>query len=455
VKQTIFMVLVTAFGTLGVFTWGPFVAVAVYYLYAVLRPQSLWVWAIPYGVPWSEFVAIAAIISAIYMRMQPTANTPPPPRPRSWQSAGRGIGPWALVGFGLWIFGSYLNAAEPDVAYKSLIEYWKIIVMFVTAGVIVRTTRHVKILYLIATITIGYIAYEMNYLYFVNGYLAIYRRGYGGLDNNGAGLMIAMGVPLAVHAWEAEKRRWRWLYIAMVPLMLHAVLMSYSRGAMIALLIAAPLMFLRTRLKWQMIIVLVLVGALIPSLAGQEIRDRFFTIQSYEQDRSANARFMSWNAGIAIANQNPILGVGPRNSNLLSYDYGADTPGRTIHSQYLQTAADVGWVGLAFYLTVILSALRSASIARRRFKRRGDAEGRELMAMASGAQCSLAVFLIGAFFLSLEVFELPYFLMFLMFALRRLSDAPAVENQERVPVVARKSVDARVLTPAISQSAAR
>ena len=48
-----------------------------------------------------------------------------------------------------------------------------------------------------------------------------------------------------------------------------------------------------------------------------------------------------------------MFGVGIRNSNLFSYQYGADMEGRTIHSQYLQIAADNGFVGLGLYLAVL------------------------------------------------------------------------------------------------------
>ena len=61
---------------------------------------------------------------------------------------------------------------------------------------------------------------------FFQGRLDVYNRGYGGLDNNGAGLMLAMGIPMAVYAWEGVSRWWRWLFIAAVPPMLHAVMMT-------------------------------------------------------------------------------------------------------------------------------------------------------------------------------------------------------------------------------------
>ena len=231
--------------------------------------------------------------------------------------------------------------------------YLKIFAMFAIAAYVIRDVRQSKIIYLVATFSLIYIAYEINFLYLVERRMDIYHRGYGGLDNNGAGLMLALGVPLAIFAWEGSRRWWRWGFLAAVPLLLHAVLMSYSRGAMVSLVVAAPLIWARSHRRRQFAALAVLVAVLLPILAGNEIRARFFTTASYETDASANSRFESWQAAIRIARDHPIFGVGIRNSALLTRDYGADFGLRTIHSQYLQVLADNGCVGLLLYLAAI------------------------------------------------------------------------------------------------------
>ena len=100
----------------------------------------------------------------------------------------------------------------------------------------------------------------------------IYKLGYGGLDNNGAALMLAMGVPLCYFAWEGIRRWFRWAFLAMIPLILHAVLMSYSRGAMVSLIASVPFYLLRARCKVQLVLILAGIAVLIPVLAGKEIR---------------------------------------------------------------------------------------------------------------------------------------------------------------------------------------
>src|SRR6516165_8280922 len=153
-------------------------------------------------------------------------------------------------------------------------------------------------------------------------------------------------------------RRWyRWIFAAIVPVIVHAVLMTYSRGAMVSLLLMCPMLLMRSRNRLLMTAVFVAFFAVVvPIMAGPEIRARFLTIENHEVDASANSRRAAWKAAWQMAIENPIFGVGLRNSPLFSYQYGADSEGRVIHSQYFQVAADNGFVGIALYLIVLGTA---------------------------------------------------------------------------------------------------
>ena len=364
---------------------------------------------------WSFFVAVATIVASFLSQLNGSRS--------GWLKPGSA----AILLLGLWITLSYFFAIDRDVAYQPYIEYLKIFVMFFCSIRIIKEFTQVRIVYVITVICLGYIAYEVNYLYFVNGRMDIFQNGYGGLDNNGAGLMIAMGIPMAFFLWQGCTRWWRWIFMAMVPVMLHAVLMTYSRGAMVSLLIASPLFVIRSTKnnRKSMIAVLVCIVLLLPALAGKEIRARFFTVEQYEQDNSAESRFESWKAAFKIALDHPILGVGVRNANLLSQRYGADMEGRTIHSIYLQIAADSGFPALGFYLAIFFIARRTL----RRFQKqcRSSISYDHWMAynMACGLEAAMVVFCVGGAFLSVETFELPYLLILL--ALQLPISVPAEE----------------------------
>jgi probable O-glycosylation ligase (exosortase A-associated) len=236
--------------------------------------------------------------------------------------------------------------------------------------------------------------------------------------------MLAMGVPLCWFTYEGVTKWWRWAFAAFIPVIIHAVLMTYSRGAMVSLLGMCPLLVLRSRQRVRLSIVgAVLAVAVIPALAGPQIRARFLTLERTDVDATANQRRDAWKAAWKIALDYPVFGVGIRNADLFSYQYGADMEGRTIHNNYLQIAADNGFPGLALFLAALAACWFSLRRARRFAAGRDDLEGRRICSIACGVECSFLVFAIGSTFLSLEVFELPFLLLFLAAQLAVVSGA--------------------------------
>ncbi len=421
-KQTIFMAVVTAWGVVGPI-FDPAIGVGVYYLFAVLRPQFLWQWALPVNVTWSLYVAVATIAGTAVHAMLRVGSPSAPKRLTMTHLC--------VAGFAIWISLTCVTAIDPATAYPWWLEYIKIFVMFCVATIALNSVNTLRILMMVTALALGYIAYEINFLYLVDSYLGVYHNGWGGLDNNGAGLMLAMGAPLCIAVWDMERRWWRWIFASLIPPIVHAVLMTYSRGAMVALALAAPLIIVRSRHPKQMMLAAVAVGAMLPVLAGQQIRDRFFSVQQYEEDRSAQSRFESWRAAWHIATDHPVFGVGIRNSQIISYQYGADEQGRVIHSQYLQLLADGGFPALTLYFGMLFSLWMS--LRRTRLLARGGTrdEDRHALGIALGVETAMAVFCLGAVFLSLEVFELPWLLVLLGSQVRALYYTEAEAEAER------------------------
>lgn len=428
-KQMAFMVVTLLLGTVGSFALSPAYGLAVYYLYAVLRPQFIWEFHEAAGIKiseprWSLIVALATIAATFLWRtglLAPAKVAAPPwygnpPFTRSH---------YLFLAFTAWIGITYLTAVNRDRAWPFFVEYVNIFTMFICATFILRTVRDLWLIYFVVLGGAVYVGYEINSYYLNGGWLLLASRGYGGLDNNGAALIVAMAVPMCYFAWEATPRWWRWLFLLAIPPLIHAVLLSYSRGAMGSLGLTAIVIFIRARNKAFLAVCYLIAFALILIMAGPQIQERFLTIGKADVDESLQSRRTTWGIAIRMANENPLFGLGIRNSNLFTYDYGADMPGRSIHSQYLQTAADSGWVALAIYLAFLVTlflGLRSSRRVLRNFK---DPESLKVKSIASGIECSLVLFCIGALALSLEHFEMPYILMLLAVQLHAITRAVA------------------------------
>ncbi|MCC7193066.1 MAG: O-antigen ligase family protein [Phycisphaeraceae bacterium] len=410
-KQLLFMTVLTILSAIGG-TSNPVWPILLYYGMAVLRPQYLWKWALP-DIRWS-LIAGALVLASVVINIKSVAIR------------GRFNVVIALIlAHALFLLLSLLNAYDPATAQVWAIEYGKIVLMAIVASFVLTRLSELRLLALVIFAATGYIGWEMNYLYFVDGRMDIYHNGFGGLDNNGAGLLLSMGLPLAYLFGMTCKQWWRrgvsWFAGVLI---LHAMLMSYSRGAMLSAMVGLGWLLIHHRPRRHAVIMLLVICMIVPLLAGKEIRARFFSTTQYESDYSANSRFESWAAAWRITTDHPLTGIGIRNSNAFSQQYGADLRGRTIHSQYLQIAADSGIPAMLTYAAMLIVAGISCARARAMCRRSlSDADSplpqeaserlRDTSVLAVACQSSLLIFAFGAGFLSLEVFELPWILMVL------------------------------------------
>ncbi|MGL4421858.1 MAG: O-antigen ligase family protein [Gemmataceae bacterium] len=414
-KQFVVLLMLSSYGMYASLYLSPYAGVAIYYLYAVLRPQFLWKWQMynaPVSLPWSAMVGGAAIVGYL-----------------AWASGllsyGRRdlslmrfraqftIAHWLMMAFAFWVFLSYVFSNNQSTSENWFGEHIKIFVMYFLASRVVRTPRQLTGLYLLILLALFYVSWEMNMIYIQTGRPTIARDGFAGLDNNGAGLMLALAVPLCYFAWEFTIGYHRWLYLLMIPVILHAVGMSYSRGAMASILLSVPFYFIYSRKRRTLAFFAVCAMFALPFMFGKEIQNRFFSIDKRDTDDSWQVRQLAWKIGMDIANDYPLFGAGIRCSNSEMARRGADMEGRTIHMQYLQIAADSGYPALALYIAMALATFYCIWRARFALWSRQDYEAKRACAMLGGIECSLISFLIGASFLSLEVFEVSYLLFFM------------------------------------------
>lgn len=425
-KHFLLMLAVTVVG--GVVSIAvPFWGVMLYYGFGTLRPQYLWEWSLSQSpqIRWSLTAGLIAIV-ALLVNLPTVLRT----------FRGNKVFALLLVYAGLMLL-SLLTAFNPKIAMFWVQEYGKVFLMAFVATLVIQRFWQVRAMGVMIALCLGYIAYEVNYLYiFEGGRLDIYHRGYGGLDNNGAGAMLILGLPFAYFLAVSPVGSWakvrRFFAAALGLVILHAVMVTYSRGAMLGAAVALIWLLLHHRPRIQSAGIAALLGFAVMFLAGDEIRDRFMSTADYETDASAMSRFDSWEAAFEIALAHPLTGKGVRNSNEYSQNYGADLAGRTIHNQYLQIAADSGFPAAGIYITMIGVAVIGLGLARKRalqaesdfavdpLPKNSPFTREELVARARDAstlclamQTAVLTFSFTSLFLSVELVELPWLLVVL------------------------------------------
>lgn len=419
-KQLLLLTLMTVLGAVGAMQT-PFWGVLLYYTLAVLRPQHLWDWALDGSIRWSLLAAMITLVS-FWLHLS-----------RLITRCAINIMICLILLYGLLVMLSTITAFNPQLAQGWAIEYAKVMVIAVVASLVIEHFWQVKLLALMILLMLGYIAWEINFLYFFQGgRLNIFHYGYGGLDNNGAGLLLAMGIPFAYcFALTPTKTIWRWWPViasaALGLVMMHAVMMTFSRGAMLASAVGILWVLIHHRPRWQSVGASIGLVLVLSVMAGPQIQERFLSTAHYQTDASAQSRFESWNAAWLIAWENPILGKGIRNSNQYTFKHGADKQGRTIHNQYLQIAADTGIPAVTIYLLMLGYGMWNFRVVRIMCHDAlpdADDEAKPMVLHASriclACQASLIIFIFDGIFLSLEMFETPWLLLVIAGVLPRV-----------------------------------
>ena len=183
------------------------------------------------------------------------------------------------------------------------------------------------------------------------------------------GLYLAKGVGSGV----------RQLTVVSIVLMAAALYFTYTRSALLAVLMGllALALFLKTRIKGEIILVAMLILIVVVAISGIA-EGRYLGGRSESgQEQSSNSRKILWQVGTAIAVANPILGIGAYrfpevsvqysdqvNPQLLAWEHeqywGYSTLGsEAVHNDFLGMWVSYGTLALIAYVWLYFVVLRN------------------------------------------------------------------------------------------------
>jgi putative inorganic carbon (hco3(-)) transporter len=201
--------------------------------------------------------------------------------------------------------------------------------------------------------------------------------------------------------------------------MLAAIVLSYSRGAFLALIVVLAFMTMRLGPRHRLGIVfaiLVLAGAallIVPDNYGGRLLSIF---EPNLDGGSANARRGELFRSLYIAIRHPLLGIGMGNyRDEMSYT------NHVTHNAYTQVAAELGVAALVCYTLFVVTPLRKlGQVVRETFETRSNSH---YYYLAVGLQASLLGYMVCSFFLSVAYVWYVYYLVAFAVCLRRLYEA--------------------------------
>jgi probable O-glycosylation ligase (exosortase A-associated) len=396
--KTLILVYILTFGGTMVAIVDPFVGFLIYVFYAIMQPD----WCFSYAstpVHHSQFIVGAMLLG------------------------------WLLRTFGDWRFGkarplaiclcgymlcttlAVFPAPNQELAWTYVTDIGKIILPAFVGLTLIDSVARLKQLAWAIVLGHGYVGFECNYSYLVNHFNKVWMQGWGAGDNNCIAISIVASLGLAFFLFLFTQRNWqKGLLLILVLLMLHTILLSFSRGAMLALAITCLLTFIMMPKKPAYCILAGGFVAVAIMLSGKEVVERFemlFSSQRIEADNSAVSRLHFWMACLEAMARDPILGVGAGNWPVVAGRFNSEFEGRFAHSLWLQLGAEIGIPGLlCLVLFYGVCLKRLLPIARGREKVRDP----WLRYCAFMVIAALIGFGVSASFVSVYSLEAPYYI---------------------------------------------
>lgn len=256
-------------------------------------------------------------------------------------------------------------------------------------------------------------------------------------DRNGSALAFVCTIPLIWYLYTQSTQRWvRYALLFSLAMTAVAVLGTYSRGGLVALVAVGAFMVWRTRYRIRVFAAAAVLALPAFFFMPAQWTERISTIDDATEDASFMGRVDAWTFAVRAAMDRPLVGAGilATENSAVFRRYAADTRtsetgrGRAAHSIYFQVLGDTGFLGFAIYMAALLLTWLNLSSAIK--LSRGREDQRWIEEMGRGIQASLVGFCVGGAALSLAYFGLIFVFMAVSVTLRGLAVA-ALRPAER------------------------
>lgn len=423
-KPLLFTFILTYGGVLASLV-RPYTGFLIYVAFGIIKPDSLWFWAVPVG-NYSRIVAGGLLLG------------------------------WAAHGFGDWRFG------RGTAALGCLVAYWVIMVLgatiapvaelawfpvepmakvflpIVVGATLIDSVDKLKQLVWVIVLSQGYVAYEINLLYFESPNFIPAEWYHGGLDNNGIAITMVTSIGMAFFLGLHAPRWWQRLTAqGCAGMMAHVVLFGGSRGGMLALIVTGVFAFVLLPKRLVYILLYCLAGAGVVATTGEDTQQRFLsTFASKEEGGDEGGkRLEHWKACLDSMSKRP-LGVGPCHWRTVAPDYGL--PAMEAHSTWLQMGAELGLPGLACLLGFYLITIARLFPLLKDSYRVHDPWLRYLARMVLS---SLVGFMVAAQFVTLDAVELPYYIALVGIGVLKVHSASVADRLHPIGAESNSSVN--------------
>src|SRR5882672_1255271 len=317
-------------------------------------------------------------------------------------------------------------AINPALAWHEFSDtFIRCVVIFIVAINVVRTEKRLNGLLLLTLVTgiwlsLGAINDYRLGLMTVEGYRAGGRGGGIFGNSNDMALFLVTIVPITIALLVSSRSLARKsLFGGCAVLMVCAIVLTYSRGGFIGLLVALTFFAWKAGRRRRLEIVVVgflIVAAFLALVPNYALRLASILVPSLDPVGSSEARSGELFRSLYVALRHPLLGIGMGN-----YAPEMSYRGLVTHNSYTQVAAEMGMAALVCYTMFIVTPLRKlGQIGRETFETRSNSH---YYYLAVGLQASLVGYMVCSFFASVAYLWYVYYLVAYAGCLGRLYES--------------------------------
>jgi probable O-glycosylation ligase (exosortase A-associated) len=348
------IVLLFICGTLPVCFVRPFYGICLWTIVSFLNPQTL-TWGPALGFPLAVAVAIPTLAGFFVFV-------------RGWMPRLASV-EFCLI-FALWLWFTITSeaASNTPLFMHHAQDTWyrwqfvsKILLMTTITLATLRSFAQLRRLVLVLAGCFGvFVAKAFPFIILTGGAFRLYGPDYSMIaDNNDFGLALNMTAPLFFFLALTEQNRWvKRMFAALFVMTIPAIFCTYSRGALVGLIVIFTCMFFQLKQRFALLPVIVLAVLVAVLFAPPAWKHRMDPTTDDVMDASARGRLNAWAYSWNLASDYPITGGGFATFTPQLFARYApkalDIHGP--HSVYFQVLAEHGFLGLGLYLSLILAA---------------------------------------------------------------------------------------------------
>lgn len=328
-----------------------------------------------------------------------------------------------LLWLWIWLSTHFGRFGEPQPKWM---DYYNSIFLFYFCVIaVVDSIRKLELLAATLALSLGYLCWWANEMYFFHGWHTVNGPGGPGdtfYDHNDFAMVMAMTIPLLWFVRRFAKNRLvEGLFLAIIPFAAHGVIVTYSRGGFLGLGLVLLFCAMRERNRWLGRLLIAGGISFFIMFTGDEYRTRVGSIVEFDSDSSAQSRFGAWQAGQAMVVDNPVFGVGLK-QYLRAFSYYSSKGEFVAHSSWVQLAAECGLPALACWAGLMVATVRCLRKSLRRAKTLPPELADRIVALSNGIGGALIAYFVCGLFLSAEDLEFFYFLVAMALILDRVTD---------------------------------